>query len=343
MTTLRTTSGRQLRGPGLVETVQPFTFNAAATPGARVLGVDGQIYESMKDQVTGVYEWKVRAQGERGPELELQKSATHVQWRVLGNTGAWNNLIPLADLLGPQGLQGIQGPQGAGLSYQGTVPTVGDLPTPSTAGYAYLVVATGDLWIYSGSAWNNAGPIQGPAGPGVPVGGATKQVLRKQSSTNYQTEWADLVAGDVGLGTSSTPQFNGLGLGDANPPAAGTWALNLGRGVQQIRRTLTAAGGIITIDVRNGNEFSIGTGITGAVTINLSNLGEIEANYIWRGVLSFQYTSGTISWFTGNNGVTVKWDGGAALVPVAGELETVIISHVGGSTTIEVTSMKGRA
>lgn len=173
MNTLRTASGRQLRGQALIETPQPFTFDASATPGARVLGEDGQIYESMKDWVTGLYTWKVRAQGEPGPRVELQKSPTHLQWRVEGSTGPWTNLVPLSDLIGPQGAQGAdgaQGPQGAGLSYRGSVATVADLPSQSVQGYAYLVAATNDLWIYSGSVWNNAGPIEGPPGPMGPAG-----------------------------------------------------------------------------------------------------------------------------------------------------------------------------
>jgi hypothetical protein len=60
-------------------------------------------------------------------------------------------------------------------------------------------------------------------------------------------------------------------------------------------------------------------------------------------VLSFQYTSGTISWFTGNSGYTVKWDGGTAMTPTASEVEKVVIEVVGGGTTIEIAPLKGRA
>ena len=165
--TLRTGSGRQLRSPALHETALPLTQDADLLRGSRILGDDGQIYESMRDWVSGNYEWRVRAQGEPGPRVELQKSDTHLQWRVEGSTGAWIDLVALTELQGPTGQQGDTGetgPQGAGLSYQGAVATVGDLPTTSTQGYAYLVTSTNDLWIYSGSAWNNAGPIQGTKG-----------------------------------------------------------------------------------------------------------------------------------------------------------------------------------
>lgn len=39
--------------------------------------------------------------GDTGSNIELQKTTTHVQWRVVG--GAWANLIPLSDLKGEQG------------------------------------------------------------------------------------------------------------------------------------------------------------------------------------------------------------------------------------------------
>jgi hypothetical protein len=40
--------------------------------------------------------------GPAGPSVELQKSSTHVQWRVVGGS-SWSNLIPLADLVGSAG------------------------------------------------------------------------------------------------------------------------------------------------------------------------------------------------------------------------------------------------
>ena len=71
---------------------------------------------------------------------------------------------------GATGPQGPAGPQGAGLALQGNVPTVGDLPGSSTVGYGYIVEATGDLYVWNGSSWVNAGPIQGPQGPAGATG-----------------------------------------------------------------------------------------------------------------------------------------------------------------------------
>jgi len=518
MQNLRTASGRQLRSPGLIETPLPFAYDATVLAGARVLGDDGQIYESMRDWVSGAYEWKVRAQGEPGPALELQKSITHIQWRVEGSTGAWTNLVPLADLVGPAGPAGPIGPQGAGLSYQGTVATAAALPTPSSAGYAYLVTGTGDLWIYSGTAWNNAGPIQGPPGPIGPAGpagadgadgadGAAVELRKTTTEIQWRlvgdATWITLVllddikgpvgdvgpagpagpgfsyqgtvatvaalptpstqgfafkvvatgdlhiyngtawvnagplqgpqgiqgpagatgpqgpqgiqgpAGDpaaisiglsvptglsvsgspvtgsgtlaislaagytipttaqlasfltttaaattyqpldsdlsaiaalsttsfgrgllaladaaaartaVGLDTAATPQFTALGLGTA---AVSGWELTMAGGLCQFRQSVTISGSTYTLDVQAANEFVTAAAINGATTINLSNLNTIPNGYVWRGVLSFQYTSGTVTWFGGNTGYTVKWDGGWAPTLTANELETVVIT-----------------
>lgn len=66
---------------------------------------------------------------------------------------------------------GLKGEPGAGLSILGSYPTYGDLiaahPTGSE-GDAYLVA--GDLYVWDGSSWLNAGNIQGPQGPQGPQG-----------------------------------------------------------------------------------------------------------------------------------------------------------------------------
>lgn len=63
---------------------------------------------------------------------------------------------------GPQGATGPKGDVGSGLHIVGTVATVGDLPASGTTGDAYLV--GGDLQVWTGSAWTDAGPVQGPKG-----------------------------------------------------------------------------------------------------------------------------------------------------------------------------------
>ena len=67
---------------------------------------------------------------------------------------------------GPAGPAGTDGQDGTGISLLGTVATVGDLPAMgNTQGDLYIVTASGDGYAWDGAMWNNAGPIQGPAGP----------------------------------------------------------------------------------------------------------------------------------------------------------------------------------
>lgn len=50
--------------------------------------------------------------GTNGKEVQLQTSATHVQWRYAGDS-TWNNLVPLSTITGPQGPAGAAGATGA--------------------------------------------------------------------------------------------------------------------------------------------------------------------------------------------------------------------------------------
>ena len=52
---------------------------------------------------------------------------------------------------------------------------------------------------------------KGDPGEGVPTGGTAGQVLKKASNTDYDTEWADLDAGDVGFDSTETYQSGTAG------------------------------------------------------------------------------------------------------------------------------------
>ena len=80
-----------------------------------------------------------------------------------GNTGAQ----------GPAGPQGPAGADGTGVSIEGSVPTAADLPTglgPADAGKGWITADTGHLWVWDGTAWVDAGNIQGPPGAQGPAG-----------------------------------------------------------------------------------------------------------------------------------------------------------------------------
>ena len=58
---------------------------------------------------------------------------------------------------GPAGPGGAPGPAGAGLHITGTLPDVSALPVTAATGDAYLIA--GELHIWGGAAWTNAGFI----------------------------------------------------------------------------------------------------------------------------------------------------------------------------------------
>ncbi|MEL7251914.1 MAG: tail fiber domain-containing protein [Bacteroidota bacterium] len=122
--------------------------------------------------------------GPQGPQGETGPVGPQGPAGATGPQGAPGVAGPTG-VAGPQGLQGEPGPQGipgptgaqgpagqdgTGVSIQGTVPTIGDLPANgNTEGDLYIVAANGDGYVWDGSMWTNVGQIQGPQGPqGVP-------------------------------------------------------------------------------------------------------------------------------------------------------------------------------
>ena len=66
---------------------------------------------------------------------------------------------------GISGYSGFSGQQGTSINVKGEVPTVGDLPpTGNQVNDAYIVTEDGNLWVWNGSAWYDAGQIVGPQG-----------------------------------------------------------------------------------------------------------------------------------------------------------------------------------
>lgn len=101
--------------------------------------------------------------------------------------------IAVGDLLpffqGQVGPPGPPGPSGAGIIVLGVVANPSLLPiSGGNVGDAYIDLSTGDLYVWDGASWQNAGPSGAP-GVGVPVGGAAGEVLAKIDGTNYNTQW----------------------------------------------------------------------------------------------------------------------------------------------------------
>uniref|UniRef100_A0AAU8GF05 Tail fiber protein n=1 Tax=Salmonella phage vB_SEnST11_KE23 TaxID=3161174 RepID=A0AAU8GF05_9CAUD len=78
---------------------------------------------------------------------------------------------PLGDLTGPEGPQGPQGPEGqmgAGVEILGKLDNTTELPSTGELGQGYLI--SGDFWGWTGTTYENLGPIQGPKGDVGPQG-----------------------------------------------------------------------------------------------------------------------------------------------------------------------------
>ncbi len=111
------------------------------------------------------------AQGEQGVAGPTGPEGPQGETGPTGPQGPQGEQGP-AGSMGPQGAQGPVGPQGpagqdgTGISIQGTVATVGDLPANGNSeGDLYIVSADGDGYAWDGSMWTNVGQIQGPQGP----------------------------------------------------------------------------------------------------------------------------------------------------------------------------------
>ena len=77
-------------------------------------------------------------------------------------------------LTGPQGIQGtqgIQGQAGASVTLKGSVANTAALPASNnTLGDSYINDADGNLYVWNGTTWFDAGQIVGPQGPQGPQG-----------------------------------------------------------------------------------------------------------------------------------------------------------------------------
>lgn len=176
--------------------------------------------------------------GGPGPQGEPGASAYEVAvgGGFVGTEAQW--LASLVGPEGPQGPQGETGPQGAagaGLNILGTLATEGDLPLTGNAGEAYLIA--GDLWVWSGSDWVNAGQVQGPQGPaGAPgtdgadgadgtPGASAYQVAVAAGFVGTEAQWLASLVGPQGpAGAAGADGADGADGVNGAPGSAGASA-----------------------------------------------------------------------------------------------------------------------
>lgn len=268
-------------------------FTGAGAPAGSLLGsvvgdwyldsTSGDYYEK-----TGASVWTLRgnlkgATGSQGPQ---------------GNTGSQ----------GPQGNPGTAGTAGApgsvwfsqaGAPASGTG-IVGDYSLNTTNGDVYKKTGT-STWALQGNikgpqgatgTTGSQGPAgadgaQGPAGQGVPTGGGAGDILRKKSSTNYDTEWKSFASlqtatTNPAITTSTVGVMMGLGAAPANAKITPTAS---GKVLVTITGTMfnnTASGGVFaTIAYGTGTAPANGAAATGTqIGSTMQRSGPWSANQV---------------------------------------------------------------
>ena len=182
----------------------------------------------------GVYGWAnlialADLVGAPGAGVEMRSDGANIQYRSIGEAD-WTDIIPLADITGPQGLQGFQGERGD-IGPRGVTPK-GDY----SGSTAYV---EGDAVLHNGSTWVALGATTGNAPPTLPTTSNTYWQLLARRGADGDGTVNSIVAGD-GIEVDNTdptaPEVSvvaftgdsgsGGTLGGVPAPAAGDAAAN---------------------------------------------------------------------------------------------------------------------
>ena len=196
--------------------------------------------------------------GDDGLSVELQKSATHIQWRQTG--GIWANLVPLADLVGAPGNAGANGK---------TVLTTSGAPSAGTG-------TDGDF-AYDPTAMTMYGP---KAAGAWPVG-----VLLKGTAGSAGTagsKWftgTNVPAAGIGADGDFYLRSNGDYYG---PKASGAWGAVVGSLKGPAGSGGGSGGGVIsgvyTLANNTVKEFTVASGAGGMFAVYHESLGSTPAS-----------------------------------------------------------------
>ena len=144
-------------------------------------GADGTVtFESLtpeqKESLRGISITAVSIDADGNLTITFSDGDSENVGNIMGPQGVQGPKGEKGDV-GPQGPQGLQGPQGekgeqgndgTSLNVLGTKESEADLPLSAEKNDAYLI--DGEMWVFDGTNWNNAGKIQGPQGPVGPQG-----------------------------------------------------------------------------------------------------------------------------------------------------------------------------
>jgi len=119
-------------------------------------------------------------QGIPGETVEFRSFGGYIQWKVVTDV-SWTNLIAISALKGDTGAtgatgatgpEGAQGAPGTSVVIVGSLALIADLDPlyGGSVGDGYIVEEDGNLYIWDGAAWFDAGQIVGPQGIQGPAG-----------------------------------------------------------------------------------------------------------------------------------------------------------------------------
>jgi hypothetical protein len=141
--------------------------------------------------------------GANGKNIELQESATHIQWRLVGDIN-WINLVALADLTGPQGEPGNDGAQGPSGQNGANGKNI-ELQESATHIQWRLV---GEInWINLVALADLTGP-EGPQGETGSDGLSAYQIAVLHGFVGTEQQWLDSIASTLGAIFTGEVKFN---------------------------------------------------------------------------------------------------------------------------------------
>jgi len=117
-------------------------------------------------------------QGEIGPKGDKPDhvwSGTSLRFEL--PDGTWGSYV---NLKGEKGVDGIDGEDGTSVKILGSLADPADLPVSSDIGDGYII--DGDLWIWTGTEWQNVGQIRGPKGD---TGGFAEYLHTQNGASDY--------------------------------------------------------------------------------------------------------------------------------------------------------------
>ena len=208
-----------------------------------------------------------------------------------GTQGPQGNQGPI----GSQGPQGFQGANGTSVVIKGSVATVGNLPSSgNTPGDLYIVLASGDGYVWNGSSWDNVGQIQGPQGFQGPQG-----QVGSQGAQGFQgPQGAQGAQGNQGF---QGPQGNQGPQGTLFTGTTNTLS-KFGGSNTLVNSNITDNGSVITAGVNTNINGAINIGnaagaFTNSVNVAKTLTGSINPTGVYQLGVVQSDASGTVSGF----------------------------------------------